>query len=285
MKPLVTSGGAIMMLALLVMSPSSAIALSDRESAGLVGPVKSVTIESSSTDPGVVKEHWTWTFNESGLRVSVKSAVDLPQGASPVRMERVQTKAVTNNQVEEKVVDENGVLLKRIVTVLDAQGRMLESVEHSANAAVLTRTTVEYEKDTLKTLSFYSMGKLLYRRADTLNRSGNVIESHKYRADGTLESHEQFNLKEDGKVLEERSFGSNGELIRRATYAYDAKGNEIEQVVFDSDNIPLSKRVSKYEYDASGNWIKQEITESVIGNGKIVSSTRHLRRRTILYYQ
>jgi hypothetical protein len=272
------------MLALLVISPSSAMALSDRETAGLVGPVKTVTIESSNTEFDGVKEHWTWIFNESGVRVGLKSAVDLPPGASPSRIERVQTKAVTNNQIEEKVMDENGVLFKRIVTVLDAQGRMLENVEYSADAAALTRTIVQYERDTSKTSSFYSMGKLLYRRVDAMNRSGGVIESHKYRADGTLENYERFILKEDGKVLEERSFAGNGELIRRATYAYDARGNEVEQVVWDLPDSPPSRRVSKYEYDTTGNWIKQEITGSTNEMGKLVSSTSHIRKRTILYY-
>jgi hypothetical protein len=283
MRALAICQGVSVLVAFVSISPFSAMAVSDRESAGLIGPVKTV-ISISNTESGTVKQRWEWIFDENGVRVGLKSAVDLPQGASPSRIERAETKIVTNSKIEEQVMDEKGNLLKRFVTVLDTRGRMLERVEYSPDAAVLTKTVVQYENDTRKTISFYSMGELLYQRVDALNGLGQVMESHKHRADGTLESHDQFIRNRDGKILEERSFAENGELARRATYTYDARGNEEEQVVWDSHNSLISKRISTYEYDAIGNWIKQDIRVSSAEMGKLVSGAHDITKRTILYY-
>jgi hypothetical protein len=273
-----------MVITLLHIAMSSALFAKDLDEFGLVGSVKTVTAESQSAKPGSEKEYRTWTFDEGGLLINSQSRIDMSEGASPAVMGRNITKTAVGNHIEEKELDEKDNLLGRRVSTLDAQGRTVETSEYFADGTLSTKTIIAYE-NTTKTVTFYSHGHLLYTRYDFMNSKGDLSESRRYKADGSLEERTKFERRGDGKVLEIRSFsGEDSSPISRMTVRYDGNRNVVEEVALDEGNIPVTKRIFEYNYDSIGNWVKREVTEWTANNGQLTKNATHITKRRIDYY-
>ncbi|MCI0530152.1 MAG: hypothetical protein L0Y56_22140, partial [Nitrospira sp.] len=76
-------------------------------------------------------------------------------------------------------------------------------------------------------------------------------------------------------------YESDETLVKKQTYAYNAKGNKIEVAIYNSDGSVDSKAKLYYEYDSIGNWIK--MTQKIeFLTSKLVS--QEVTYRKITYY-
>ena len=76
-----------------------------------------------------------------------------------------------------------------------------------------------------------------------------------------------------------------GIVALRQTFAYDERGDKVEEASYDQNGQRLSRTILAREYDAHGNWIVEVVsTISDADVGSSASTPQHVTRRTITYY-
>ena len=135
------------------------------------------------------------------------------------------------------------------------------------------------------------------------NVNGNIIEQQNYDSQGICWSKIIFKYDKLGKLIEESGYNRNGSLDSKAIYKYDnngnslknyfyfyedhkirrtsttefdAKGNEIKEIFYNSDGTLDYMYTYKYVYDNNGNWINK--TDFLNNN------IQTLIERQIIYY-
>ncbi|MBQ5618816.1 MAG: hypothetical protein IIU93_06695, partial [Alistipes sp.] len=68
---------------------------------------------------------------------------------------------------------------------------------------------------------------------------------------------------------------NNSELGRSTNYKYDKKGNVVEEVMMDYDDMEKEIITYTYKYDRKGNWIEQVAT---------CDGETQTTKREIIYY-
>lgn len=111
----------------------------------------------------------------------------------------------------------------------------------------------------------------------------NLIEKTWYSNDGSLWLRYVYNFK--GNQKEELVYSKDGSLNQKYIYALDAKGNEIEETVYETkDDSVRSKYSYVYEFDPKGNWTKRTTSKQITKDGKSSFTPYSVTYRTVTYY-
>jgi YD repeat-containing protein len=101
---------------------------------------------------------------------------------------------------------------------------------------------------------------------------------------GTLISETVYAYDAEGRRTE-RALRMAGRIMHRMGYAYDERGDKVEEIEYEEDNSLRHKALFAREYDAHGNWTSEVVsvasTWDIEFGTSMPSSTT---RRTITYY-
>lgn len=113
---------------------------------------------------------------------------------------------------------------------------------------------------------------------------GNLIEEVWYGNDGKLWLRYVYNFK--GNQKERLVYSADGSLNQRSLHTLDAKGNEVEEIIYEPrDNSIRSKYSYVYEFDAKGNWTKRTASKRATKDGSALFEPYSVTYRTITYYE
>lgn len=274
----------------------------DRAREGLVGPVKTVSAEriDPADDSGSVKEGErrqqldTITFDERGREVSriIYDDYGFLVGTETHSFDAAGRLMESSLKAEEQEHE------SREVYRYDAASRLVEKLTYAGGRADALTETLVYDargRVTEVAVSYRSEagGKTKYK----YDAGGRLVEVAFYRPNGRpavapvgpcFGVHRlAYKYGAQGRPVEVRAFEPDNSLKRTTTYAYDERGNVLEESRQQSYGTLTFKHA--YTYDARGNWtelvtrIVRKDSYSPLGLPSGYERVQ-LQRRTITYY-
>ena len=186
---------------------------------------------------------------------------------------RVYTYDAAGNIIEEVAFDAQGKRLGRYVKVYDGRCRQTQS-----------DSIAEGENQV-----FHGHKRTIY----TFDPAGRVIGEATYTIEGDSVKPEDYRLGYQrqvhlydaaGRRIVTQRLTAEGKLYRINVTRFDARGNEVEEGVYDSEGGVVSRNAYSYEFDAHGNWVKQTTSEWVTRDGKSFFEPKEVSYREITYY-
>jgi len=203
----------------------------------------------------------------------------------------------------------------RTVYTYDAQGRLAEKAEHWRSGDLRIKTTYLYDSNGHKIEEVrddltYPQDVQRTRRTYRYDDAGNMIEQARYGANGPPTERETYVYDAHGRRSSTSIYEADGSLLVRYKHVYDARGNKIEQANSGEDGIVFIRWISTYdahgnmtrhvaqfpdgsssweevgtyEYDSRGNWTKRTWSESLPGEAGSQSESAQITTRAITYY-
>ena len=83
---------------------------------------------------------------------------------------------------------------------------------------------------------------------------------------------------------EQLDYSEDGRVGQRVLYKLDAKGNVVEETVFNSEGKPRYKTTYAYKFDSKGNWTTRTGVRVEITNGRQSPLPTAVDSRAITYY-
>lgn len=122
-----------------------------------------------------------------------------------------------------------------------------------------------------------------YRFKFKYDDGGRLLEKAWYMSSGEPWLRYVYNYK--GNQREELVYSANGSLNQKYLSTLDGRGNEVEEVIYETKDDSIRSRYSySYEFDAKGNWIKRVSSKWGTKDGKEGYQPYSVYYRTITYY-
>lgn len=254
---------------------------SDREQAGLKGPVKSV--RSSSVDYSgdkIVGEGFMKTpgdfilYDEAGREIDRKPVSDFGEAMGVVSRKFDQLGML----IESSWVDTKGKLLKKDVFNY-SNGKLHETLTYNGSGILIEKTVRTYDDiGRLAAEIYYDPTNAVARTTYKYDTKNQPIEIAFFLADGRkatapvgpcLGAHRvTFVYNKKGQAIAKTAFEDNGMQKKSYRWKYDGSGSVIEYLTKTEDSTV--NFVYKYEFDKNGNWIKQIATGTSLEKGLTV---------------
>jgi hypothetical protein len=253
----------------------------DREEAGLIGPVKSV--KESSIDysgdkivgEGFMKKDGDLVlYDENGREIDRKPISDF--GEAMGKMSR--TYDMQGFLAESRWVDPKGKVIKKDKFNY-SDGRLAETLTYSGAGVLVEKTVRNYDKGgVLASEVYYDPVKPVARTVYKYDDRNKLVEIAFFLADGRkttapigpcLGAHRvTFEYNEKGQTTSQTAFENDGALKKNYLWKYDDKGNVAEyNTETQSSTVNF---VYKYEFDGKGNWIRRIATGTSLQKGLTV---------------
>lgn len=264
----------------------------DRETANLLGPVKSV--RNKTIDLGRSSNGDFVIYSEAGNEITREMVSDFGEaigktsqtfGAQGLLTERVWTDPKgrisrdvysykDGKLIQQLTYNGTGALVEKTGRSYDAAGRAGEEIYYSADDKPVAKTVYRYVtgSDPVEVAFFLSDG----RKATA--PVGPCLGAHRV----------EYTYDKIGRVVGRRVFEDDGALKKSYKMTYDAKGN-IAEYVSESASGLTTTFIYSYEFDPKGNWIKKTATSTMkeekplFGNGTPYVRTT-VTTREIIYY-
>ena len=259
---------AALTLTLLLFSATVAQEKSDREKANLVGPVRSVRLQTTDYKDETLKQSLgvadsaTVTYDEKGNEVE---RITVLAGLFGKEVRKYDAKG---NLIESVVSNDSGVHERKVYAY--ENGKLVRIVGYDAEGKLEWKQFNSYGKDGLLLEEKYLIGEKAYGKTIfKYDRSGNLSELAFYAPNGAkalaligpcLGAHRvTYAYNEQRQRLKVVQYDPNGEVSWSWQYSYDSKG----LITAESIGYYSSKQTSVYvyEYDSRGNWIKKTTTQ------------------------
>jgi antitoxin component YwqK of YwqJK toxin-antitoxin module len=254
----------------------------DRDSAGLIGPVKSV--QSKSVDyqgDKIVGEGFMKidgdkvTYDRDGREVDRKPVSDY--GADMGRISKVFDER--GLLTESTWVDPKGAVIKKNVLTYLADGRLSQSLTYNGDGVLVVKTITSYDgQGRIDAETYYDPLKLAAKTIHKYDDRNDLIEVAFFLADGRkatapvgpcLGAHRvTFVYNDNRQIIAQAAFEDDGSKKKSYAWSYDEKGNVAKYVV--ENRGSTTTFVYKYEFDGRGNWIKRTATGTSLENGLTV---------------
>ena len=227
-----------------------------REQAGLLGPVKSVHLETS--------------------KIQERDGQPVESGRN---LESVIRYDERGNEIE-KTIYFNGVFQSKSISTSDEQGRT--ETHHNAAGAITGRSIVKVGKwgRTLEYAIYNSNGSLLRRSTYLYDQHGRLREQFRDDASPALSYRIVYSYDDTGQFIGQRYYDANNVLkqevesngVGAKVVAYNGDGS-IEH----TENAEHS-RVS-FEYDARRNWIKRSHGRTIVKSNETIELVEVIYRK------
>ena len=275
---------------------------SDREAAGLLGPVKSVN--SVSTDysgdkivgKGIMQRGGDLiTYDPSGREIDRKPVSDFGEPMGNITRKH----DATGRLIESSWIDPKGNLIKKDVFEY-SDGKLAQNLSYDHGGKLVEKVVktygpgglLEYEtyfdpiKPAAKTIFKYDnsnrpieMGFFLSNGAKAAAPVGPCLGAHRV----------VYGYDQNGRISKQEFFETDGSKKKSYSWAYDAKGNVSQYEIESNDST--TRFTYRYELDSIGNWTKQIATGTSLQKGLTVfgkPDTPYVRstvtKRSIAYY-
>lgn len=166
----------------------------------------------------------------------------------------------------------------------DGKGHSIESVALGPNGSLRWRLVREHLGDDWETATLYRAGRdVAWRMVKRRDELGRLVETTRYRGDGSLVTRDVNAYDADGRPILEEHYDTrdmepswrkalhhdgsgrlaevtrsrlDGQVVNRLTHRYDSAGHVVETVHEDEDGTLVWR--GTYTYDAAGNLAVQE---------------------------
>jgi antitoxin component YwqK of YwqJK toxin-antitoxin module len=267
----------------------------DLQKEGLIGPVRTVRIETAQFSNQ--SSQWIEGPRElsAGITYDVRGNKTEVTGSAFVG----KTLYIYNAQgdlTETLSYSPDGSLSERTVYTYDAKGNLMETVSYAPDGSSHRKTVYTYnaqgqltEQVTCDAVGCFDKG------AYTYDPYGNLVEERFYYPDSAaIKLHIVHTYDAQGRRIQtERGPAHLGLGIEKTVETYDANGNILELTTYYTEKVedeagkpipPPARVVYTYKFDARGNWIKQTQTLYTSETGKPVCEPSMVTYRTITYY-
>lgn len=276
--------GAIMLASV----PTLAQKKSDRESAGINTPVRTLRIEDRQLH-AVTYRQWgvmvyTRIYDDKG-RV-LEDAEYLPGGNPDLKSTSAYDER--GNEIEHRyyIHDE---LNHRSTTSYDARNRKIEQLSFDANGKQTSKFIFKYDKrgkqvwlkvqpdgkrqrrgwaifddhgNELQRTEYDERGAVDHRYIYTYDAAGNkTSEVDYYQNYGRTHTSKNTYVYNGNGALIEEAYYPDGALKSKKKYKLDLRGNKTEAVETDGKGLVKERRTWSYEFDQEGNWTRAVISE------------------------
>lgn len=171
-----------------------------------------------------------YKYNEKGNRLSR----DVYNAFGKILLKNTYVYDDSGNKLAYNSYKPTGELIESFTYKNDNKGRMIEETLTKADKTFQMRYTYKYDA-----AGFTSEVAQYVNEANNLNNSI------------------RFKNNRQGLPLEMENYNKSGSLIRKTTYKYDDKGNEILIEIFDGQGKSLERKEFTYTFDDKGNWVER----------------------------
>lgn len=274
----------------------------DRETAGLVGPVKSVRSKSvdysgkETAGEGILKKAGDLViYDQAGRETEREMVSDYGEAMGKVS-QTFDAQGLLTGSIW--TGPKGNVISKDVYTYLN--GKRVEQLKYDGAGVLVEKTVKSYDSaGRLETDTYYDPAKPVAKTVYKYEGKNEPIEVAFFLANGRkatapvgpcLGAHRvTYTYNNEGRVVNKVLFEDDGSFKKGFQYGYDERGNTMKYL---SQSRSLSVTyVYKYEFDQKGNWIKQTATGTSIANGLDVfgkAPTPYIRTtvniREIIYY-
>lgn len=205
----------------------------DRERQGLIGPVKSVRVETAefeNSDGQIVEKPWlsdTTTFNQDGWIIEQVSRN--PDGSE---WRTVNDYSDAGRLHATRGYDASGLPNSEVRYIYDDELRLVSEQHHNLDGTVTTPTTYAYDqgrKVKIEDFDFSSESNVMIGVEGT----NTCISAADAKRVETKYDHQ-------GEAVAVRVFNSDGMVVSRIEIVRDALGNPLEEIQYVGDVFPLS---------------------------------------------
>lgn len=203
--------------------------------------------ENNYNSKNKIIERWVATYNDKG---NIKEAYRVYEGKNIEKV--LYTYDNTGLLVEEKWLL-NDVLFHKKLYIHDP-------VNHTIEKKMMDQ-----------------QGNTTATEIATYNAEGILIEESKYNYQDSLKGKTICMYNEKEQLIEEQSYGSKNTFEGKIVFTYDENGNIKEENWYDHNNQRTTNITNTYTFDAKGNWIEKIEYDTEIQNGTIY-------KRKITYY-
>jgi len=278
-------------LMLLIFHSAGAQEKSDREKAGLHGPVRSVRSETIDYRNETLKislgttERESVTYDEKGNQI--ERITDLMGLVG----KEVRSYDTNGNLTQSVLSDDTGALERRVYAY--ENGKLMRIVSYDADGKVEIMEVNSYGKDGRLLEAKYvngkrSLGKTIYKH----DEQGNLSEVAFYLGGaksiapvGPCQGEHRITYTYDAQRNPTKIvfYEPNGKVKQRWQYSYDAKGLVTTHIL---EYYSLKQTfIYVYEYDSRGNWIRKTATKDLGSNDfPEASKATSVTSREISYY-
>ena len=256
----------------------------DREKAGLIGPVKS--IQSKSVDYSgdkTVGEGFMKTdgdlviYDESGRESDRKLVSDF--GEAMGKMSRTFDKS--GLLTEYRWVDPKGHLIKKEVYSY-TDSKLVQTLTYSGVLALVEKTVNDYDsRGRLQAENYYDPVKPVAKTIYKYDDKDNLVETAFFMANGRkatapvgpcLGAHRiTYGYGDNRLVIAQAFFEDDGTKKKSYQWTYDDKGHIVRYT--NESRWSTTSFTYKYEFDSHGNWTKQIATGTSLEKGLTVFGT------------
>jgi len=241
---------------LLPVSVAMAGPKTDRERAGLIGPVR--TVSSVTTLPTRTGERVVSVYDPNGNELET-ALYHGPVSSGSLVEKSIHTYDAEGNRTATATYNGDGFLLKKTTYAYDTRDNLTEMVS-SDDAGLIEKTTYIYDEKGQPTEEgvYYTHGPVMHRSVYSYDLKGHRRQSLSYARDGSA---------------------------TKTIYTYDTKGNVTTRATYAADDSLIDKLIYAYEFDSTGNWIKQteSICDPTVQSGKSACAPSAVISRTVTY--
>ena len=224
----------------------------DREKQGLIGPVKSLRVETAQFEghgEDLTEQpsfSHTITFNEDG---SLHERLNRNPDGSEWRTANDYSDA--GRLLAMRMYDASGALTLEVRYVYDDEGRLVAEHHINSEGESTTPTTYTYgstgEKVRMHMLDFSGGKNAMIGIEGT---SSSILASEAQRVESRYDTR--------GEVIEVKVFNPSGELVSRVEITRDALGHPLEEIQDTGDVVPFSRGASDSRSTKEGPALSEE---------------------------
>lgn len=222
-------------------APVASQTKTERESADLAGPVKSVEVylidffmRDSKIEEGKRRPWHSTTYNSDGNIIERVSYDDTGKITGKSRHTYDAKGRNTGHEDLSAILNESSAVPRRDVYVLDAEGLKIEHIAYQSDGSIGTRFVYKY------------------------NLKGNLTEEEWYSHTGQLGGRSIYTFDEVGNQTSQSSYDRDGSLNWKNISKYDERGNRIEWIQYQKDVLRY-KMV--FSYESKGRILEKETFE------------------------
>ena len=235
----------VLLLSLSLASFTSAQTMTDRETDGLKGKVKSVRVESAH-----VSKRDGQAF-ESSRRLQSEATYD-----------------EKGNKLEEIRYNSRGAIEERVVSGRDEKGHPTKT-QYKADGTIASKWVFNYDAKGKMTggAQYAADGTLQLKMVREFDANGKFISGAMYDVNGALMNKTVSVYDAQGKQAKDTVYNAAGALLQELVRA----GGVDTVTMYDSDGTIRYKAVSQspaVESDSNGNWIKRSTPMTTTQRGK-----------------
>ena len=280
-------------LALLILTfacahPSTAQTQTDRESAGVIGPVRTVRVETARVSDVsgqlVEGERAVAQIFSFDMKGGLTERSVFNRGGSPDRKRRSYTYDAKGRESERAFLNADGVLTSKAVSTYDVKGRKVEMTFYNPGGEVNHVEKFEYDDrgKMIREVHLNPDGTIRNASAYTHDASGRLIEWSLYKPDGSLSQRRVSTYDEKGRETGWTIYRGEGTPALGQRRSYNERGNVVESLRY-GNGVLVSRETFTYEFDERGNWVRRRTLSETVKGG--ISHTEiQVDYRTITYY-